>query len=341
MFPDNEKDSYAVELHRKCIVVDAHCDAILGLMSDSPDPVFRSSTKRTLGEQSNIGHIDIPRMLKGGIDVEVFAIWIEPIFASNLSSKRALQCLDVFFSELEKNHDKIALARNYNDVITNHKEGKISALLSLEGGEAIDGDIRILRMMYRIGVRIVTLVWNNRNKIADGINEARSKGGLTNFGVQVVEEMNKLGMIIDVSHLSDQGFWDVLEVSKHPVIASHSNCRSLCDVPRNLSDDMIKALAEKGGVIGVNFVPCFLSKDNNATVETVVDHIDHIVETVGVNHVGLGSDFEGVEKMAKGLEDASKLPNLTKVLVSRGYSDQEIEKILGGNFLRIFREILK
>lgn len=247
--------------------------------------------------------------------------------------------------------------KNYDEIVAN--DGKrLSFMIGFEGGETLVNDLRLLKVYHTIGLRRMTLTWNNRNMIADGVTWQRSKRGLTDFGADVVKECNNLGILVDVSHITDQGLWDTLEASEEPVIASHSNCRALCSHKRNLTDEMIKALAEKGGVMGVNYVPFFLKdidfaklrggdeeekkKVESVTVETVVDHIDHMVEVIGnADHIGLGSDFDGVPMIAKGLDDASKLPNLTKTLVARGYSDKEIKGILGGNFLRIIKKICK
>jgi membrane dipeptidase len=212
-------------------------------------------------------------------------------------------------------------------------------MLSIEGGESIEGNLAALRMMYRLGVRMFGLTHNNRNQIGDGIGEARSKGGLTEFGVQLVEELNRLGVVVDVSHLSDYGFWDVMEVSQAPLIASHSNSRTVCDNLRNLTDDQIKALSESGGVIGINFWPPSLN-EHEPNLENALDHIDHIADTAGVDYIGIGSDFDGYDTPLQGLEDASKISNITRGLVKRGYSDAEIMKILGGNFLRVFHDVI-
>ncbi len=186
---------------------------------------------------------------------------------------------------------------------------------------------------------MVGLVHSLRNLLADGVADNRTKGGLSQFGVEVVEELNRLGMIVDVSHLSDAGFWDVMEISKDPVVASHSNARAVCAHPRNMTDDMIRALAERGGVMGMNFAPDFVHK-KKPSVETLVDHIDHIVDLVGPEHVGLGSDFDGIPDTPKGLEDASKMPAITEELVKREYSEDYIRLILGGNHLRLLKEVI-
>jgi len=348
----NDQEAHALELHRRAIVVDFHCDAVLATLPDSAYKIGETG-KRTLSERSSDGHVDIPRLIEGGIDCQVFSHFVEPIY-NPVATRRMLQVMGYSFSEIEKS-DKLAIVTKANEIQENNGK-RISIIVGFEGGEAIDQDLRILDMFYRLGLRRLTLCWNNRNAIASGVTEQRSKGGLTDFGVSVVEMCNKLGILVDVSHITDAGFWDVMEVSKEPVIASHSNCRALCSHLRNLTDDMIKALAEKGGVQGVNYVPPFLidmdmrkimtgdmeerKKAEKATVETVVNHVDHMVELAGnTNHVGLGSDFDGVPMIAKGLEDTSKVPNLTKALVARGYSDQDVEKILGGNFLRVIKKV--
>lgn len=346
--------SHALALHKKALVVDFHCDGILATLPDSAY-IIEEGVRRTLSERSDKGHVDIPRLLEGGVDCQVFSHFVEPIY-NQIAPNRMLQVLGYSFSEIEKS-DKLSLVTKYDEIIEN--DGKvISFMIGFEGGEAIVQDLRILKVYHKLGLRRLTLCWNNRNMIADGVRWQRSRGGLTEFGNDVVQECNKLGILVDVSHITDQGFWDTLEVSKDPTIASHSNCRALCSSMRNLTDEMIKALTEKGGVMGVNYVPFFLTdvdlaklragddeekkKADSISVERVVDHVDHIVQVTGTtDNIGLGSDFDGVPMIAKGLEDASKLPNMTKALIARGYSDNEIEKILGRNFLRVIKKVLK
>jgi len=186
---------------------------------------------------------------------------------------------------------------------------------------------------------MISLTWNWRTPFADGLAAKRSESKLTDLGVEALQEMDHLGIVFDVSHLCDSCFWDVVDVKKGPFIASHSNCRAVCDHPRNLTDDMIRALADHGGVMGMNFAPAFVDKEK-ATVAKLVDHIDHVVDIVGASHVGLGSDFDGIGSTPEGLEDATKMPNITRELVGRGYSDEDIKKILGENHLRVFKEVL-
>jgi len=318
-------------MHQKAIVFDGHCDTILEIMNH----------KRTLEKKSPTGHLDIPRMKEGGVNVQFFAVFIEDIYKPDRSLKRTLQLIDCFYREMEKNQDEISLVTNYNQINEANSAGKIAAILSVEGGEALEGDLGVLRMLYKLGVRLLTLTWNQRNQIADGIGESRTGSGLTEFGLKVIDEMNNLRMFIDVSHLSETGFWDVIKRSKAPIVASHSNCYALCPHPRNLKDEQIKALADKGGVIGITFVPNFLTQEKRkTTVKDVVTHIDYLVEKAGIDCVGLGSDFDGTGGLPLGLEGVDKITNITEELLTRGYKEREIKKILGGNFLRVFKKVI-
>jgi membrane dipeptidase len=326
-----DQESHALALHKEALVVDFHCDGVLATLPDSAY-IIGDAEKRTIHERSDNGHVDIPRLIEGGVDCQVFSHFVEPIY-NPVAPHRMLQVLGYSLGEIEKT-DKLTLVKNYDEIVANDGKG-ISFMIGFEGGEALMEDLRLLKVYHRIGLRRLTLTWNNRNMIADGVTWQRSKGGLTEFGADVVKECNKLGVLVDVSHITDQGFRDTLEVSEEPVIASHSNCRALCSHKRNLTDEMIKALVEKGGVIGVNYVPFFLrdidsaklrsgdegerKKVDSVTVETVVDHIDHMVEVVGnADHIGLGSDFDGVSMIAKGLDDASKLPTSPRPLSPEG-----------------------
>ena len=322
----------AKQIHQKAIIFDGHCDTILEVMNH----------KRSLEKKSTTGHLDIPRMKEGGVDVQFFAIFIEDIYKPERSLKRTLKLIDCFYKEIEKNQDDISLVTNYNQIEEVNRAGKIAAILSIEGGEALEGDLGALRVLYKLGVRLLTLTWNQRNQIADGIWESRTGSGLTEFGIKVIDEMNDLGMLIDVSHLLETGFWDVVKRSKTPIVASHSNCYALCPHLRNLKDEQIKALVDKGGVIGITFVPDFLTQEKRKTiVKDVVTHIDYLVEKAGIDCVGLGSDFDGTDDLPLGLEGVDKIPNITKELLDRGYKEREIEKILGGNFLRVFKEVVE
>lgn len=321
----------AKQINQKAIVFDGHCDTILEVMNH----------KRTFEKKSTTGHLDIPRMKEGGVNVQFFAVFIEDIYKPDRSLKRTLQLIDCFYREIEKNQDDISLVANYNQIKEANKTGKIAAILSIEGGEALEGDLGVLRILYKLGVRLLTLTWNQRNQIADGIGESRTSSGLTKFGLKVIDEMNRLGMLIDVSHLSETGFWDVIKRSKAPIVASHSNCYALCPHLRNLKDEQIKALADKGGVIGIAFVPDFLTLEKRkTTVEDMVKHIDYLVDKAGIDCVGLGSDFDGTGSLPLGLEGVDKVPNITEELLNRGYKEKDIKKILGENFLRVFKEVV-
>ena len=333
-------DEAVLKLHERATVVDAHIDTLLDVMVPPARPV-KLPTPRKFGERSDKGHVDLPRLLEGGVDLQVFAVYIQPEYKIERALHRALQVFNRFFKELEEHEDKMMLFTRVNDVREAEKKGKIAAMLSIEGGEAAEADLGILRMLHRLGLRAMTLTWNERNQIADGAAEGRTKGGLTNFGVELVKEMNNLGMVVDVSHLSDAGFFDVMETTTKPIIASHSNCRALCNHRRNLTDEMIRTLADNGGVMGMNFAPAFVEeKKENATLERLLDHVDHVVKIAGVDHVGLGSDFDGIESTPKGLEDVTKMPYITEGLVKRGYREGDIVKILGENFLRVFKDVM-
>jgi len=316
-------------LHRESVVVDAHCDTLTAMPEQN----------RRLGEYCGDGQLDLPRLKTGGIKMQFFAAFVAPEFKT-LAARRTLELIDLFHREMEENKKDIQHVKSQSEMMKALNSGKIAALLSVEGGEALEGSIGVLRMLHRLGVRSLTLTWNGRNELGDGVGEERTGGGLTSFGSAVVEEINRLGMLADVSHLSEKGFWDVLKVSGQPVIASHSNCKALCEHPRNLSDEQIRALAKEGGVMGITFVPDFLG-GKKPSVKEVLDHIDHAVAIGGVGCVGLGSDFDGTDSIPVGLEDCTRFPAVTRGLIDRGYPDNAIKKILGGNFLRILGQVLK
>ena len=299
--------------------------------------------KRRLGERSEEGHIDLPRLREGGVTAQIFALFVSPNYFPRGAATQALRLLDAFYQELEENADQLTLATSATDIEGAKVEGKVAGILSLEGAEALEGDLRVLRSFYKLGVRNIGLTWNLRNAAADGVDEMRSSSGLTNFGVQLVQEMNHLGVMVDISHLSPTGVRDVLYVSEAPVIASHSNAYALCPHRRNLTDEQLEGVASKGGVVGVTFVPSFVTEDENqATLETVLDQIDHMVKVMGVDHVGLGSDFDGFfgSEKVRDLDDVTRLPRLTAGLVERGYGEEDVKKILGDNFMRVFREVV-
>jgi len=335
-------DEYPRRLHKQALVVDTHCDTLKCLLHQFTRPrdsMWQDRGAVGFGKKSKLGHIDLPRLKQGGVDLQVFAISSERDPTPAYPIRTAMEMIEAFYTECEKYPDLVTPVTSHAEIMQANEEGKIAAMLSIEGADIIEGRVGMLRVYHRLGVRMVGLVHSLRNLLADGVADNRTKGGLSVLGVQVVEELNRLGMIVDVSHLSDAGFWDVLETSKEPVVASHSNSRAVCPHPRNLTDDMIKALSDTGGVIGMNFAPDFVHK-TQPSVETLVDHIDHIVDLVGPGHVGLGSDFDGIPSTPVGLEDASKMPAITEELVKREYSEDYIRLILGGNHLRLIEEVV-
>jgi len=319
------------ELHRSSIVFDGHCDSLLRVVEG----------QLKLAERSSEGHIDLPRLHDAGVTAQVFAIFIEDKYLPAQAARQTLRALDAFYRELEANADALVLATKAADVEQAKAAGAVAAIIGCEGAECMEGDLALLRIFHRLGVRLLTVAWSRRNQAADGAWESRTGGGLTNFGVKLVEECNQLGILLDISHLSPAGVEDVLEVSSAPIVASHSNARALCPSPRNLTDQQLVALAENGGVVGVTFVPAFISERiEDASLDRLLDHVDHIVKIAGVEHVGLGSDFDGFRPPAPaGLEDVTHLPGITAGLVERGYSEEDVRKVLGLNWMRVFRQV--
>jgi len=329
-----------LRLHREAVVVDTHVDTLKCLspqFSRLKDSIWADLSQIGMGVRSNIGQVDIPRLREGGVDCQVFAISSARERTPPFALRTALDMVDIFYNECEKNKETLAPVTSYDEIMKAVKQGKVAAMLSIEGADVIEGRLSMLRIFHRLGIRMVGLVHHLRNLLADGVTDSRTGGGLSELGVQVVEELDRISVLIDVSHLSDDGFWDLMDVAKGPVVASHSNSRAVCDHPRNMTDEMIEALADRGGVMGVNFVPSFVHP-THATVQGVVDHIDHIVDLVGPDHVGLGSDF--IPSTPQGLEDVSRMPNITAELIHRSYSEEDIKKILGGNHLRLIKRVI-
>ncbi len=335
----------ATALHQSALVVDTHNDAIGAMMAHPGEGTRDFQLQRRLGERSSEGQVDIPRIQEGGVDCLIFAMCATGPAYQGRRLKTYLQMLDVFHGEVATNAAAIAVATTAPEVRAVVEGGRIAAVLAIEGGEALEGDLGVLRMLYKLGVRVVTLTHFPRNELGDG---SRDDAGshLTAFGVEVVEEMQRLGMLIDVSHLNERGFWDVMDRVKTPVIASHSNCMALARHHRNLTDPQIEALAARGGAINLSFCGGFLKEGvtretlHEVTVEDWLNHLDHVVDLVGPDHVGLGSDFDGGCGFP-GMDDITKMPQITRGLVARGYADTEITKILGGNNLRIFQAVLR
>jgi membrane dipeptidase len=331
-----------MRVHRETVVVDTHCDTLKCLMPMFTLPKNSQWEDRSdvgMGARSSLGHVDVPRLLEGDVDCQVFAISSVRDRTRPYALRTAMEMIDIFYNECGAHENTITPVTTHDDIVKAAKEGKVAAMLSIEGSDVIEGKIGMLGVFHRLGVRIVGLVHSLRNELADGVADHRTGGRLSELGVQAVEELDRLGMIIDISHLNDAGYWDLLDVAKGPVMASHSNARAVCDHPRNMTDDMIRAMADRGGVMGMNFSPSFVHS-THATVQGVVNHIDHIVRLVGPNHVGLGSDFDGIPYTPLGLEDVTKMPNITAELFKRGYSEEDIKKVLGENHLRLMKEVL-
>lgn len=323
--------------NRSCPVVDAHCDTLLKIGGE-----------RRLGDRLTGTHVDLPRLVEAGVSGQFFACYIEPEFIPCRALERTLELADRFYDAAAAFPDLMFQATGPEDIRRAQREGRVAGILTVEGGEALQGSLAVLRALHRLGVRALTLTWNFRNALADGVDEIRTGGGLSTFGVSVVREMGRLGMLVDVSHLSEAGFWQVMEEAKGPVVATHSNAKAVCDHRRNLTDDQLKALAAKGGVTGLNAAPAFVTKDAGktgsdgalikATIPALLDHVDHIVDLVGPEHLGLGLDLDGIARTPEGFDDVSCLPALTQGLFERGHSEETVRAILGGNFLRVMEE---
>lgn len=323
--------------HKSLTVCDTHCDTAMRMIEG-----FDITSK------SDTGHVDIPRLIEGGVDVQVFACWIgKPGEIKGYYSALAGKMINAIFTQFGKNFNAIEPILKYSDIQKANQAGKIAGIIGIEGGQAIEDNLYMLDVFYGLGVRIMTIVWGSTNW-ADASREPEKFNGLTDFGKDVIKEMNRLGMIVDVSHSSDKTTWDVLDISTEPIIASHSSAQAVCGHPRNVNDDLIKAISKAGGVICINFCPEFLDEDywkgsrtEPPTLEKVVEHIEHIADVGGIDCVGIGSDYDGMGPAPKDLENVSKLSNITKKLLEKGYKNDEVAKVMGGNFLRVFEKVCK
>lgn len=310
------------------IIFDAHCDTLTKIMEQNSNLY------------SNNCHVDIERMKKSGSFVQFFAAFIDPIYSYGNTLKRAMQIIDKFYEQLNLYNDSIMLCCNYRDIKNALDENKIAALLSIEGGEALQGDLSTLRNFYRLGVRSICLTWNYRNEIADGVKDDITGGGLTRFGREVIKEMNSLKMLIDLSHISENGFWNVLELTSAPVVVSHSNAKKICSHKRNLSDEQILAIKENGGVIGINLYPDFLNDSGKATVKDAIKHIEHMSGLIGTENIGIGADFDGIECTPDDIQGVQDIIILLNELARLNYSNETIANIMGNNFLGLVKKIL-
>lgn len=329
-------------------VLDMHCDTIGELYGQEKAGVSQGIVRNSL-------MVDLEKMERGDYGLQVFALFVNLQSAGDDPFARCMEMADTFYRELSAYPDRIGIVRTYEDIEKNWKRGRMSALLSIEEGGTCRGNLAFLRDFYRLGVRMMTLTWNYPNELAypnrfsrlpdgRGCFEAETERGLTETGIAFVEEMDRLGMIIDVSHLGDKGIWDVLERAKGPVVASHSNARALASHPRNLTDDMIRRLSEKGGVMGINYCAAFLEdfgpeEKEISRISRMVEHMKHIRNVGGIGCIGLGSDFDGISCPLE-MENAAALPRLAQEMERAGFSVGEIEAVFYGNALRVFREVL-
>ncbi len=370
-------------IHDSAIVVDTHADTPQRFLDENFDI---GST-----DAKDIGHISLDKARAGNLGAEFFSIWVDPETNQGHFAQHTLDLIDSVYEQAARHPDRMMMAFSVEDIERAHKQKKLAALMGIEGGHSIENDIHLLRDFYRLGVRYMTLSWSNTNEWADSSGDIddpkiQHHHGLTDFGKQVVLEMNRLGMIVDISHVADKTFWDAIATTKAPVIASHSSARALTKAPRNMTDDMLRAVAKNGGVVAVNFYSDFVDEDYRKANEAIskqakeaekaylekhkadgkvvtyieidrierewaakiprpplkslIDHIDYIAKVAGVDHVGLGSDFDGVAGATpQGMDSAADLPKITQALLDRGYSAGDIHKILGGNTLRVFKEV--
>jgi membrane dipeptidase len=358
-------DAEVERVHRSAILIDTH--------NDLP---MRTVGGFDVGTRNTRGHTDIARLKQGGVGAVFFAVYVSPAYmAKGGAARRALEMIDSVRRDIAGRYpDVFALAASADEIEAARRRGRIATLMGLEGGHAIEDSIRVLRSFYDLGIRYMTLTHANTNNWADSSGDMDKKdvqhhNGLTKLGREIVAEMNRLGMMVDVSHVSDKTFADVLETSTAPVFASHSACRAISNIPRNLTDEMIRALARKGGQININFGCEFLSQKSadatpwtnpalaarvkndralearlsreapRATLADVVAQIDHAVKIAGIDHVGIGTDFDGIGCTPVGADDPGQFPNLTRALLERGYSPEDIRKIYGGNMLRLMRAV--
>jgi membrane dipeptidase len=362
----------ARRIQSEVLGIDTHIDTMQRVLMEHVD----------LGRRLPDGEVDLPRLREGGMHAPFFALWVPTFYKGSEAVRRTLDLRDAMQSVLDRYPDQIELATTASDVERIVHAHKIAAVLTLEGGHQIADDLAVLRMYQRMGIRSMTLTHFRNNNWADSSTDKPQHNGLTELGRAVVSEMNRIGMIVDISHVSDKTFYDTLAVTTKPVIASHSSCRAISNIPRNMTDDMLRALAKNGGVVGINFGGGFLSqkeaditmrdinrigssepnltgkalddytlqmhirdnwtrpKPTTATLADAVAHIDHVVKVAGIDHVGIGSDFDGIAEVPQGLEDESKMPALTAELLKKGYSEADIRKIMGENFLRVMRQVI-
>jgi membrane dipeptidase len=369
------------QVHSSAIVIDTHADTPQRFVDEHwnfTDPL-------------NGGMLNYDSAKKGNLDAQFFSIWVDPgQYAANASARRTLELIDGTLEQVRKAPDKLQLCLSSDDILAAHKQGKFAVLMGIEGGHSIEDSLGLLRDYYRLGVRYMTLTWSNTNNWADSSGDIddpaiQHHDGLTPFGKQVVAEMNRLGMMVDISHVSDKTFWDVIATTRTPIIASHSSARALTQANRNMTDEMLVAMKKNNGVVMVNFFPAFIdeqwrqawnaqkperqkaqdameaeykakglpvpytasdkidrefaAKIGRAPFNSLIDHFDHVIKIAGIDHVGIGTDFDGIPVPPDGIDSAADLPKVTAALMARAYTAEDMKKLLGGNLLRVFRDV--
>ena len=369
------------QVHSSAIVIDTH--------ADTPQRFIDEHWNFT--DPLNGGMLNYDSAKKGNLDAQFFSIWVDPgQYPTNASARRTLELIDGTLEQVRRAPDKLQLCTTADQIIEAHSRGKFAVLMGIEGGHSIEDSLALLRDYYRLGVRYMTLTWSNTNNWADSsgdIDDATitHHNGLTPFGKQVVAEMNRLGMLVDISHVSDKTFWDVIATTRTPIIASHSSARALTQAGRNMTDEMLLAMKKNNGVVMVNFFPAFIdeqwrqawnaqkperqkaqdalqaeyktkglpvpytasdkidrefaAKIGRAFFNSLIDHFDHVIKVAGIDHVGIGTDFDGIPVPPEGIDSAADLPKVTAALMARGYTTEDMKKLLGGNLLRVFRDV--
>jgi membrane dipeptidase len=369
------------QVHSSAIVIDTHADTPQRFVDEHwnfTDPL-------------NGGMLNYDSAKKGNLDAQFFSIWVDPNqYPANASARRTLELIDGTLEQIRKAPDKLQLCTTADQILEAHKEGKFAVLMGIEGGHSIEDSLGLLRDYYRLGVRYMTLTWSNTNNWADSSGDIEDPAiqhhdGLTPFGKQVVQEMNRLGMMVDISHVSDKTFWDVIAITRTPIIASHSSARALAQAGRNMTDEMLAAMKKNNGVVMVNFFPAFIdekwrqawnaqkperqkaqdameaeykakglpvpyttsdkidrefaAKIGRAPFNSLIDHFDHVIKVAGIDHVGIGTDFDGIPVPPEGIDSAADLPKVTAALMARGYTAEDMNKLLGANLLHVFRDV--
>jgi membrane dipeptidase len=369
------------QVHASALVIDTHADTPQRFVDEHwnfTDPL-------------NGGMLNYDSAKKGNLDAQFFAMWVDPNqYPANASARRTLALIDATLEQVRRAPDRLQLCTTADQILEAHKNGKFAVLMGIEGGHSIEDSLGLLRGYYRLGVRYMTLTWSNTNNWADSSGDIddptiQHHNGLTPFGKEVVAEMNRLGMMIDVSHASDKTFWDVLAATRAPIIASHSSARTLTSAPRNLTDEMLLAMKKSNGVVMVNFHQAFVdenwrqawnaqkperkiaqdameadykskglpvpynasnkidrefaAKIGRAPFESLIAHFEHVIQVAGIDHIGIGTDFDGIPVPPEGIDSAADLPKITAALMARGHTAEDMNKLLGGNLLRVFRDV--